>query len=226
VIALSAAALAMPARAGEPLVTDDASILEPGVCQFESWHRWSTNGGHEGWAVPACSVTSYLELGAGFARTRDAESGGHTLLALQAKSVFLGDADGPWSAGAAVSLLRDGARESRGGFHEAALVGLASFNVLDGRLRVHANAGVVRSRDEFTTGVWGVATEYDVVQYWTLMGEVFRDGPGRPSYQLGVRYMLVTDRVELFLSGGDRLGDRDGSWFAKFGVRFESWKMF
>jgi hypothetical protein len=223
---LAALCLDAPARAGEPLATDDAAILERGVCQFESWHRWGPNGGHEGWGVPACSVTDWLELGAGFARSRDREAGGHTLVLLQAKSVFAGDADGRWSAGAVVSALRDGAREARrSGFHQSAALGLVSFNLLDERLRIHANAGVVHDRDDGTTGAWGTALEYDFFHAWTALAEVFRDGPGRPSYQLGVRYTLVTDRVELFASGGERFGG-GSDWFAKFGVRFQSWPLF
>ena len=55
---------------------------------------------------------------------------------------------------------------------------------------------------------------------------LYRDAPGRPSYQVGVRYLLVTDRVELFASGGSRLGDRGDTWFAKFGARIQTWKLF
>ena len=224
---LLACLAAAPALAGEPLATDDASILDRGICQLEAWHRWSTNGGHEGWAVPACSVTDWLELGVGLGRSRDREAGGHTLVLLQAKSVFLRDPDGRWSAGAVANVVRDGARESRRyGFHQSAALGLVTFNLLDDRLRVHANAGVVHDYQDYTTGAWGTAVEYDFAEDWTAMGELFRDGPGRPSYQLGVRYTLVTDRVELFLSGGDRLGGEGSSWFAKFGVRFQTWKLF
>jgi hypothetical protein len=219
---------ALPAFASEPLIIEDAAILEQGVCQFEAWHRWSTNGGHEGWGVPACSVHRNVELGAGFARRRDDDSGAHSLVMLEAKTIVYRAADGAWSAGVVASVLHDGARETRRyGFHEAGVLALATFHLLDERLRVHANAGVVYSQSEYTTGAWGVAAEYDVADEWTLLGEVYRDGPGRPAYQLGVRYTLVTDRVELFLSGGDRFGDREeNGWFAKFGVRFESWKLF
>ena len=79
---------AMCAGAGQPLATDDAAIVEKGVCQFESWHRWHDNGGHEGWGVPACSVNDYLELGIGGARYRDEVAGAHGKLLLQAKTVF------------------------------------------------------------------------------------------------------------------------------------------
>lgn len=215
------------ALAGEPLVTDDASILSRGVCQVESWHRWSTGGGHEGWLAPACAVNDRVELGVGFARYRDPDLGGHTLLAVQAKTLLYRDPDDRWSAGAVAGALRDGGRELRRyGSNDAYALGLVSFNAMDEALRVHLNAGVVYSHAAFTTGAWGSAVEFDFREGWTMMGEVYRDGPGRPSYQLGLRYLLVTDRVELFISGGDRIGGDPGGWFAKFGVRFQSWKLF
>lgn len=215
------------ASAGEPLVTDDASILEKGVCQIESWHRWSTGGGHEGWLLPACSVNEHLELAVGGARYRYPEVGGHSLLLLQAKAVFWRAQDERWSIGAVAAAQRDGGHESRGkAFHQASALGLLSFNALDDALRVHVNGGVAYDRAAYTTGVWGTAVEYDLRDDWTAMGEIYRDEPGRAKFQLGVRYTMVTDRVELFLSGGDRFGGGGDGWFAKFGVRFQTWKLF
>ncbi|HVE50303.1 MAG TPA: hypothetical protein VNG69_11880 [Casimicrobiaceae bacterium] len=217
----------VPALAGEPLTTDDASILPRGICQIESWHRWSSGGGHEGWLLPACSVTDYLELSAGGARYRDADVGGHSLYQLQAKTVFASDPDGRWSAGAVFGAIRDGGHEERSrAFHLASALGLVSFAALDNALRVHANAGLAYSRREYRTSAWGTAVEFDFRENWTAMAEIFRDSPGRPSYQIGLRYLLVTDRVELFVSGGDRLGGESKNWFAKFGVRFQSWQLF
>jgi hypothetical protein len=215
------------AWAGEPLATEDASILAKGVCQVESWHRWSTGGGHQGWLLPACSVNDYLEIAFGGARYRDPDLGGHSLLLLQAKTVFYRDPGDRWSAGFVASAMRDGGHESRSdAFHNAAALGIVSFNALDETLRFHVNAGVVYSRDDYTTGAWGTAAEFDFREDWTVMGEIFRDEPGRPKFQLGLRYTLVTDRVELFVSGGDRIGGNGDSWFAKFGVRFQTWKLF
>lgn len=216
-----------PALAGEPLATDDASILPKGVCQVESWRRWSTGGGQEGWLLPACSVNDSVEVAVGGARYRDPDVGGHSLLLLQAKTVFYRDPGDRWSAGAVAGAVRDGGHESRGNvFHDASALGLVSFNALDETLRLHVNAGVVYSRDAFTTGAWGAAAEFDLREDWTVMGELFRDEPGRPKFQLGLRYTLVTDRVELFVSGGDRLSGNGDTWFAKFGVRFQTWKLF
>jgi hypothetical protein len=215
------------ALAAQPLATDDAAILPKGVCHVESWHRWSTGDGHEGWLLPGCGVNDFLELQFGGARYRDADVGGHSLLLLQAKSVFYRDPGDRWSAGAVGYALRDGGHESRNSLvHDAAALGLVSFNALDETLRVHVNAGVIYRRDEFTTGAWGIAVEFDFREDWTVLGEIFREEPGRPKFQLGLRYTLVTDRVELFASGGDRIGGKGDGWFAKFGVRFQTWKLF
>ena len=223
-VAWLALAAIPPALAGEPLATEDAAVLERGVCEAELWHRWSTNQGHEGWLASACAVSEHLELGAGYARTRDAEVGGHSQFKLEAKGVFVRNER--WSGGAIAAVLRDGAHPSRdSALHEAYAAGLVSFSALDDALRIHLNAGVGWRRNDYTTGVAGIAVEYHLRDDWTLLGEVFRDGPGRPRYQLGVRYVLVTDRVELFASGGDRFGEGDG-WFAKFGARFQSWTLF
>ena len=167
------------------------------------------------------------ELAVGGARYRDPDVGGHSLLLLQAKTVFYRDTGDRWSAGAVAGAMRDGGHESRSNaFHEAAALGLLSFNALDETLRLHVNAGVVYRRAAFTTGAWGTAGEFDFREDWTLLGEIYRDSPGRPNFQLGLRYTLVTDRVELFISGGDRLHGNGDTWFAKFGVRFQTWKLF
>jgi hypothetical protein len=223
-----ALALGMPhAHASEPLATDDATILDKGGCQVEAWHRWSDGGGHVGWLLPACSVTDHLELGAGGARYRDTQVGGHSLYVLQAKAIFHRSADDRFAFGAVAAVQRDGGHAARGrAFHDGVALALVSWNAPEQPLRIHLNAGVVYRRDAHTTGAWGVAAEYDLRDDWTLLAETFRDEPGRAKYQLGVRHVLVTDRVELFASGGDSFATRGSAWFAKFGVRFQTPRLF
>jgi len=226
-VAMLVALCTSQAYAGEPMATDDASILDKGVCQVEAWHRWSHAGGHVGWLLPACSITDALELAAGGARYRDSEVGGHSLYAVQAKAIFHRDADDRFSIGGVAALQRDGGHEARNrAFHDGVALALVTLNSPSHPMRVHLNAGVVYRRDAFTTGAWGVAAEYDLRDDWTLLAETFRDEPGRPKFQLGVRHVLVTDRVELFASGGDSFATRGNGWFAKFGVRFQTWKLF
>jgi hypothetical protein len=218
--------LALDAGAAQPLVTDDASILERGFCQLEAWHRWGDNGDHEGWGVPACGVHKYLELSIGGARYRSGGEG-HGKLLVQAKTVFWRAPEERWSIGAVATAVRDTGRTNESNwFHEYAALGLVSFNHPNEVLRLHANAGVVGNRGEFNTYAWGTAVEYDFAESWTLLAEVFRNAPGRPSYQAGIRFTMVQDRVELFLTGGDRIGGQGGEWFVKFGARLQSWKWF
>jgi hypothetical protein len=225
-LAMLALLVAYDAGATEPLATDTAAILERGVCQFEGWHRWGDDGDHEGWGVPACGLHRYLELGIGGARYRSGGEG-HGKLLLRAKTVFWRAPEDRWSVGAVARGIRDTGRGDESGyFHEYAALALVSFSHPNEVLRLHANAGVTGNRGEFTTFAWGTAVEYDFAEGWTLLAEVYRDAPGRPTYQAGIRLTAVQDRVEVFLSGGDHPGGERGEWFAKLGVRLQSWKWF
>jgi hypothetical protein len=226
--ALALVLAAAPAARGDaPLFTDAATIVERGTCSFETWHRWSEGGGHAGWGLPACSVHPLLELGAGFARARREDAGSHTLVLLRARTAFAADAAGRWSIGGRLDALRDGTREDGSdGIDEVSARALATLHLPDAGLRFHFNAGAARPRGEDTFAIWGVAGEVGFAYDWTLAGEIFRDQPGSPSWQVALRYLLVFDRVELFLSGGEERGrDRDG-WFAIFGARFQSPPLF
>jgi len=224
VLALAAAS---PAWAEAPLFTDPAAIVERGTCSFETWHQWSRGGGHEGWALPACSVHPLLELGAGFARARREDAGSHTLVLLRARSAFAADADGRWSLGGRLDALRDGTRDGGSeGIDEVAARALATVRIPQAGLRFHLNAGAARLRSEDTFAIWGVAGEVDFAHDWTLAAEFFRDQPGGPSWQAALRYLLVFDRVELFVSGGDARGRERSGWFAIFGARFQSPPLF
>jgi hypothetical protein len=61
--------VAFPARAAQPLATDDAAVVTPKTCQLEVWNR-STKGAQALWAQPACNFTGSLELSFGGARAR------------------------------------------------------------------------------------------------------------------------------------------------------------
>ena len=221
-VLLAATAISLSALAGEPLATEDASILPKGACQLETWFRHERNVDVL-WALPACSPNDHVELALGGAVYRDDESGRHALVALQAKPMLYRDPGERFALAAVFAAARDTGRGHSGsGFHDALAALVTSFGFLDSALRVHVNGGIGWSHAEFTTGIFGAAIEYDPVERWTLMGEVFRDSPGRPSFQLGVRYTAIEDRLELFASGGDRVhGGGDGPFF-KAGLRLQA----
>src|SRR4029453_7595962 len=82
-------AAARGAAAARPLVADDARVVDPGACQFETWARLG-DAGEEYWALPACSPIANLELTAGVG-VLPSERGGppeHPSVQLQAKTLF------------------------------------------------------------------------------------------------------------------------------------------
>lgn len=225
--AIAIALAAASAHGAEPLFTDAATLAERGTCQFDTWHQWRGGGGHEGWALPACSVHPLLELGAGFARARREGSSSHSLVLLRARTAAPAGDRGRWSVGGRIDALRDGTREGGSeGIDDISARALATLRLPDAGLGFHLNAGAAKARGGGTYAIWGLAGEVDFLDYWTLSAEGFRDQPGGTSWQVALRYLLVFDRVELYLSGGDHRGRAQDGWFAIFGARFQSPPLF
>ncbi|MFP5404829.1 MAG: hypothetical protein ACLGHY_00300 [Gammaproteobacteria bacterium] len=93
------------AHAARPMITDDASIVDPKTCQFEAWtmkNRASTAY----WAAPACNFSGNLELSVGGARTHD-EAGTHATDALiQGKTLLKALETNGWGVGLAIGAQR------------------------------------------------------------------------------------------------------------------------
>ena len=71
---------------------------------------------------------------------------------------------------------------------------------------VHVNAGVARDRDaRRTVATWGVGNEVQLPGPFSLVAEAYALDRSRPFYQLGVRYSIVKDRVQMDAAFGNRL---------------------
>ena len=55
-----------------------------------------------------------------------------------------------------------------------------------------------------------------------MLAEIFRDEPGRVSYQVGLRYLAVPDRLEAYASYGNRFGAASGDWSVIVGIRVQT----
>lgn len=209
-----------PAFAGEPLATDDASVLPQGACQVESFVRYQRDVRYFA-AVPACSPVDGLELSAGAAVCDAKDSGAHAYLTLQAKPMLYQAADGRWALATTFYAARDTGRPSGStGFQDASVTLIATWFASD-TLRVHGNGGIAYSHDSFTTGTWGAAGEWDVDERWTALADTYRDAPGRPKFLGGARYTVTADRLELYAAAGDRFHGTRDTWFIKAGVRVQ-----
>jgi len=201
------------ARAARPMITDDARVVDPKACQVESWARRNQDGTNEFWAQPACNFTGNLEVTVGGAVTR--ESGGSTrgsAQVLQGKTLFKPlDANG-WGWGLALGTMRDpGAGGGRNWYGYVP----ASFSFLDDRFVLHANVGWQRDQGTRRNHVtWGLGSEAQLSERTFLIAETFGAADGKPHYQMGVRYWLVPERVQVDTTYGNRFGGGGDRWIS------------
>lgn len=214
-------AATLPARAGQPLANDDASLVEPGTCQLEAWTRFGHDD-REYWAQPACNLTGNLEIAIGVARARLEGDETASALVLQGKSMLLPRDDGEWSFAAEAGAARDTSLP-RGGsaFQYFYAKALASWYPRDD-LEIDLNAGAANAYGSGTFVLAGAAIQYTVVTSVQLLAEVYRDQPGPGKYQLGLRYVVIPDRFDAFASFGNRFTGSSAQGFGMIGIRLQS----
>ena len=211
------------AHAARPMITDDARIVDPKACQVESWikrNREST----EFWALPACNPTGNAELTFGGARTREDGHDAFTDNLVQAKTIIRPLEANGWGAGFAVGTVRHPRREIANGWPgDMYFYVPVSVSYADDWWVLHLNAGALRVRDEKrTVATWGVGNEIKLRDDLFFIPEVFHNEVGRPFYQVGVRYWVVKDRMQMDATFGNRLAsDTAERWFS-IGLRLLS----
>ncbi len=89
-------------------------------------------------------------------------------------------------------------------------------------LEIDLSLGAANAYGSGTFALAGAAVQYAITSDLQLLGEVFRDEPGRPKYQVGTRLIIVPDRFEAYASHGSRFGGSSDPWFAIFGIRLQT----
>ena len=208
-------------RAARPMVIDDARLLEAKACQLEAWMRRDSNS-TEYWALPACNFTGNLELTFGAARTH-ADSNGLTDTVLQGKTSLRALETNGWGVGLVLGTVRHPRRELENGWPGDTYVNVpVSKSMHDDRWAVHFNAGAAyRRHEKRTLPTWGLGAEIDLTPALQFIPELFHFEPGRPFYQVGVRYELVKDLLQLDATYGDRLVSQGERWFT-IGVHIQT----
>jgi hypothetical protein len=223
-LALAAASLSAPCEAARPMYTDDARIVDPKSCQVESWIR-DNRDSTEYWALPACNPFGFFELTYGGAGTKfNGESMVFTDNILQAKTLFKPLEPNGWGWGLAAGtdrhLHRDSANGWLGDFYSYIPLSI-SFN--DDAQVLHLNAGFVHRRDlDKYVGTWGIGSEIQLRDVLFFIPEIYANDRGRPFVQLGMRYWIVKDRVQMDATVGNRLdSNTEERWFS-LGLRLLS----
>ena len=222
--ALLAALLLNPTAAhpARPMITDDARTVDPYACQVESWVR-TNRSSREYWALPACNFTGNLELTLGGARTRDATGSETSDVIFQGKTLLKPlETNGYGIALAAGYAGRPAAHAGRplGGPYMNMPV---SFSLADDRVVLHTNVGARHVRDEGRArATWGLGSETLISPRVFLIAETFGESRSNASYQLGVRYWIVPNHVQVDTTYGNQYGNKsDARWFS-IGLRLLS----
>jgi hypothetical protein len=182
ILLAAGALLAAPVWAGRPLATDDASVLEPHDCQVEAWHQHTGNL-REWWAMPACRVSDW-ELAAGKGQGRAS--------VVQAKTILRAPGTGSddWALGLTVA-------SQQGPIRQQTLNLPLTISFMEQAVLLHLNAGWMHPHGAATRGTWSVGGEYALSQRWSASVESYGGKHLAPTRQLGVRYTLVANRLDL-----------------------------
>lgn len=200
------------------MVTDDASIVAPGDCQVESWKQ-HTQTQNEYWLVPACNPYGAWELSAGAGRILP-NDGTQTVVegVVQGKMLFKPLTANSWGIGLTVANV------FRGGAPVGDVSVLVPFSVslLDDKVLVHLNAGVLREglTAHRTGGLWAGGTEWAATHDLALTLETYGTQKSHNYVQTGLRLTVIPDRLDLDTGIGQRIGPHGEERYYTFGLTY------
>lgn len=211
-----------PAMAARPLITDDARIVDPKSCQLESWMQFQP-GGNEFWALPGCNPTGNLELTLGGSLQRVDGNLDATNLQLQGKTLLKPLETNGYGVALAAGVVHHPNAEERKLFGNLYVNVPVSFSFADDRFVTHLNVGANRDTENGQTRMtWGVGTETQLHPRVYLVAETFGQNKGNPSFQAGLRFWVVKDRVQVDTTYGNVFGGSRGERFFTIGLRLLS----
>lgn len=199
-------------QAARPMNTDDARTVDAKACQVESWVRFNRDS-TEYWALPACNPTGNLELTLGGAHAHGHDVGSRNSVVMQGKTLLKPLETNGWGIGLAAGTVQH-ARPPAGRDWYAYVP--VSQSLLDDKLVLHLNLGWLRDGEARRHRMsWGLGSETQVHERVFLIAEAFGQNHGKPSYQAGVRYWVVPNRVQVDATYGNRFGSgSDQRWFS------------
>ena len=214
-------AAAMPALAGRPLTTEDASIQQEKACQVESWVDRSREA-TQSWFVPACNFGANIEWQLGFSRLHTQGRSAFSDSYFQGKTLFRSLDDSPWGVGLVAGVNRFPQHETHRGWENPYVIVPFSLTA-GGATTLHFNAGWSQDRAERRNVTsWGVAAETTVTQRLTLLGEAFGENARRPFFRAGGRMNAIKDTLDFDLTVVGRPGGTRGERFVSLGVFWQS----
>jgi len=220
-----AAAAALPAQAGRPLNTEDATTLGDWSCQLESWVDRYRGNTSDYFFVPACAAFG-VEAQFGWQNTRAEHTSRTAGQFFQLKHAFKSIDDGDWGVGFVAGISRDRLREEKTGWGDPYFIVPVSFGIgadKDTRWVVHLNLGGTRARDEGrNVTLWGVAFEKPITERFAAVGEVFGENSRNPWMRLGGVYTVIDEHLSVDLTYVKRSGGQKEENYWSLGFHLET----
>lgn len=193
------------AHAARPLLTDDARVVDSGGCQIETWVQHSATS-PERWVLPACSGGPGTEWTVGSQWLDQQHPAANAALLVQHKRIQKAVSAQDW--GWAMTL---GATVSSGSPHlpsqrSAYLNVPLTYVSADERTLLHWNVGALKLDQGLSTSTRGpgalqftasMAIEHQWAARWWGIAESSWPGRNRHQLQLGVRFWLVPDQLQI-----------------------------
>lgn len=215
-------AAVQPAMAARPLVTDDARLVDPKSCQLESWMQVQS-GGNEFWALPGCNPTGNLELTLGGSMQRADGRLDASNIQFQGKTLLKPLESNGYGVALSVGVVHHPNADPKRVFGNVYVNVPVSVSFADDRFVLHVNAGGRRdTEDRLYRMTWGVGSETQLHPRVYLVAETFGENKGHPSFQAGLRFWLVKDRVQVDTTYGNVFGGGSGQRFFTIGLRLLS----
>jgi hypothetical protein len=200
--------------AARPFVTDDARLTTAGSCQLESWTRLNRASNasarsEEYWAFPACNPSGNLEITLGAALGRPAYGPQSSDYVVQAKTLFRKLSPGDWAVGlAAGKVFHPEINPGPNQFGNTYFYLPWSYASQDEQWVMHINLGGLRDQASKNNRLtWGSGLEWKFNERWLGISEVFGDSNGGRYWQLGLRYSIIVDLLQVDGSIGRPFGD-------------------
>jgi len=202
-----ASLVAMAARAaGGHHSVDDATILDPGQCQLETWFEHAeSSGAHLGHVGPACRVGP-VELGLNFDAIRTSVGERTNFGGVQAKWAR------PLTEKISIGAVVSATWQDRSPHHVGTGILVPLTWQATEALQIHVNAGRDFLDNAPDADRGGIAAEWSASQEWSFVAERFRE-LHTDRWRLAARYTLNT-KVSFDLSRAQGLGKAPSSWTA------------
>lgn len=218
----------LPAFAGRPLGTDDASTVGDRQCQLEAWREKADST--RGWVVsPACGLGEF-EFGIEASATKQAEEQKEWAQSVALKWAPAPLKFGPVGFGAKLwtgrAKLSPAAEEEWQGYRpvENGALLLASWSIMDG-LNLHANLGSKRDRvEQHNARLANLALTWDIHERIMLFAEAQNEQRAGTTQATGLRLWAVPEKFGIDFTAARVAGVKDSTnfsigfgWYGLFG---------